>query len=409
MGLLFCAPISPVSAQTPTLAPSPLVTNREAVVTALRVGEMELNAGVDEGLKVGEVYSVERGAQVLGRIRLTSVSADGSRAQILSATPEGATLNLGERVVLRLVPGEFTPVAPLTPLPPTGAVAVPDASSTNTESASSTNASPANPPRINRGGDYLAALAGLALVLSADASPSTDAEKAFVGDQQYSAISPFAGGGYSVRPDGDLRPGGAMHVNIPLAYTPRRVSVNVGVFAAQTREGDSLGSDDGRNGTFNVGVGFPVRGRGVWLSRMGLSKVSVGGGDRAYNALVQVVSETGSVPAIALGIQDATNSRERSPFIVATKQLGTRPLFGTIGVGRGRFSGDTIFGGVSFAPFERLSLAAEYDGLQFNIGASVAVTQRFSVLASLNDLNEQEDRPAGNLGRRYQVGASYNF
>jgi hypothetical protein len=56
-----------------------------------------------------------------------------------------------------------------------------------------------------------------------------------------------------------------------------------------------------------------------------------------------------------------------------------------------------------------VSLAAEYDGLQFNIGAGVAITQRFSLMASFNDLNEQEDRPAGNLGRRYQVGGSYSF
>lgn len=264
--------------------------------------------------------------------------------------------------------------------------------------------------RTPRVGDYVAALGGLALVLSAKSHPATTAEKAFVGDQQYSVISPFPGGGYSVRPDGELRPGGAMQVNIPVAYTPSRLSGALSVDVAQTRSGNSLFSGEGgRNGTFTLGVGFPVAGRGVWLSRMFLSGVSFSGGDRAYCALVQLAPETRGVPAIAVGIQDATNARIRSPFIVATKQLGDKPVFATVGLGRGRFSGSSVFGGISYSPVERVSLAAEYDGLQINLGAGYALSQRLSLLASFNDLAANDNRPAGRLGRRYQVGANLTF
>jgi len=256
----------------------------------------------------------------------------------------------------------------------------------------------------------VAALAGLVLVLSAKRAPASNAIKAIEGDQQFSVISPFPGGGYSVRPNGDLRPGGAMQVNIPVAYTPTRLAGVASVDVAQNRSYQTLNTENGRNGTANFGIGFPVAGRGVWLSRMFLSAYSfTSGGDRAYCALVQLAPETRSVPAIALGIQDATNSRIRSPFVVATKQLGEQPVFATFGLGRGRFSGSDVFGGVSYAPVERVSLSAEYDGLQINLGAGFALSQRLSLLGSYNDLAANSHRPAGRLGARYQFGANLTF
>lgn len=259
-------------------------------------------------------------------------------------------------------------------------------------------------------GDYVAALAGLALVLSAKRSPASNAIKANEGDQQFSVISPFPGGGFSVRPDGDLRPGGAMQVNIPLAYTPTRLAGVASVDVAQNRSYQNLNTENGRNGTANFAIGFPVARRGVWFSRMFLSASSfTQGGDRAYCALVQLAPETRSVPAIAVGVQDLTNSRIRSPFIVATKQLGEQPVFATFGLGRGRFSGSDVFGGVSYAPVERVSLSAEYDGLQINLGAGFALSRKLSLLASYNDLAANSHRPAGRLGARYQFGANLTF
>jgi len=263
--------------------------------------------------------------------------------------------------------------------------------------------------RIPRGTDYLEAAAGLALVLSASRHSARSSLKAFEGDQQFSVISPFPGDGLSVLPNGDLRPGGAMQVNIPLAYTPDRLTGILSIDAAQQRQGRNFLTASGRNGTLNLGVGFSAANRGVWLSRMFLSQASLRGGDRAYCALVQLAPETKSVPALALGIQDLTNARIRSPFIVATKQLGEEPIFATFGLGRGRFSGSDVFGGVSYAPVKRVTLSGEYDGLQYNVGAGYAVTPKLSLLASLNDLANAARRPAPRMGRRYQLGANLVF
>lgn len=257
--------------------------------------------------------------------------------------------------------------------------------------------------------DYLEAAAGLAFVLSAARHPAYSPLKAFEGDQQFSVISPFPGGGFSVLANGDLRPGGAMQVNIPLAYTPERLTGILSIDAAQLRQGRNFLTASGRNGTANVGVGFSAANRGVWVSRMLLSQASLRGGDAVFCALVQLAPETQSVPAIALGIQDATNERIRSPFIVATKQLGQKPVFATFGLGRGRFSGSDVFGGVSYAPIKRVTLSGEYDGLQLNVGAGYAVTPKLSLLASLDDLANAARRPAARQGRRYQVGANLVF
>jgi len=264
----------------------------------------------------------------------------------------------------------------------------------------------ARSPRLS---DYLAAAAGLALVLSAARHPAYSSVKAFEGDQQFSVISPFPGDGLSVLPNGDLRPGGAMQVNIPLAYTPDRLTGILSIDAAQQRQGRNFLTASGRNGTLNLGVGFSAANRGVWVSRMLLSQASLRGGDAVFCALVQLVPETPSVPAIALGIQDATNERIRSPFIVATKQLGEKPIFATFGLGRGRFSGSDVFGGVSYAPVKRVTLSGEYDGLQYNVGAGYAVTPKLSLLASYNDLANAVRRPAVRQGRRYQLGANLVF
>lgn len=460
------APIG-TEAELPGAEPS----TREAVVQALRGLQISFNFGSDDGARVGMVVEVRRNGAALLRARVTGVSAAQCTAQVIEQTPDAAALTVGDTVQLAVFAGsepsggepsgapetpaplpggqrgtlkrpaprqpEGNPQAaplptpsgepsrPLTPLPGATSAQNPDdgANTLGTDTLGVTLGQRAqnSARRTPKAGDYLAALAGLALVLSADKSPSRTSDTAFIADQQFSAISPFPGGGYSVLPSGQLRPGGAFAVNIPLAYAPDRLGGAVSFDVAQNRGNQSLTNSNGRNGTVSAGVGFGVARRPVWLSAMFLSGTSFSsGGDAVYNALVQVVPETGTLPAIALGVQDASNQRERSPFLVATKQLGgrttlggstpgSRPLFATFGLGRGRFSGSTVFGGLSYSPAERVSLSAEYDGLQFNVGAGYALTRRLSVLASYNDLAQQKNRPAGRLGRRYQFGANYGF
>ena len=230
------------------------------------------------------------------------------------------------------------------------------------------------------------------------------------GDQQFSVISPFPGGGYSVLPDGQFQPGGAMQVNIPLAYAPSRFQGIVNIYGAQNRSNQDITTSNGRNGTATLGVGVAVAGYPVWVSSMFLSTTSFSqGGDNVYCPMVQLAPETRSAPAIAFGVQDVFNARIRSPFVVATKQMGEKPVFVTLGLGRGRFSGSDVFGGVSYAPTRRVSLAAEYDGLQFNVGASFALSKQLSLLASYDDLASNTHRITGRLGERYQFGANLAF
>ncbi len=329
----------------------------------------------------------------------------------------GLCLALNPRLVLAQTTDSPAVVPPATTDLTTSAAT--NASGTNTANGAATSGTTTSTSaavqarramRTPRVGDYVAALGGLALVLSAKRHPASNSIKNIEGDQQFSVISPFPGGGYSVLPDGQFRPGGAMQVNIPIAYVPTRFSGAVSVDVAQNRGYQTLSTENGRNGTATLGLGFPVAGRGVWVSRMFLSAYSfTHGGDRAYCAVVQLAPETRSVPAIAIGVQDATNSRIRSPFIVATKQLGDKPVFATFGLGRGRFSGSSVLGGLSYSPIQRLSLAAEYDGLQFNVGAGYALSQRLSLLVSYDDLAANANRPTGRLGRRYQFGANFTF
>lgn len=410
---------------------------RDAVVVSQRGTQIALDFGSDDGARVGMELEVRRADATLMRVRVLGLSPSQSTAQILEQTLDATTLTVGDTVRIAVVaaspvtptPGIPTPSGPLgsattptTPppiasLPTPGVVPLPvpgvpaSGANTSTPATGMSDQAQMASQRTPKAGDYIAALAGLALVLSAKADPSRTADTAFIADQQFSAISPFPGGGYSVLPSGQIRPGGAFAVNIPLAYASDRLSGAVNLDVAQNRGNQSIGNSNGRNGTVSAGLGFGVAKRPVWVSAMFLSTTSFSsGGDAVYNALVQLAPETNTIPAIAIGVQDVSNQRERSPFLVATKQLrATRPLFATLGVGRGRFAGSTLFGGLSYSPANRVSLSGEYDGLQLNVGAGYAFTSRFSVLAAYNDLAQQSDRPAGRLGRRYQFGANYGF
>ena len=351
---------------------SALFTATSTTVLALSPqGEVTLSAGREQGVRPGDLLPVMREGQRVGQVRVRAVEAVRSIGTFEPTQP-GTVLAVGESVLLE---GKGRAPSPL---------------------------------RIARNGDYLAMLGATLLVLAAPRDPARDIDRQVTATQQFSAISPFPGGGYSVLPSGEIAPGGALQVNMPIAYVPHELSGVVGVYAAQNRRGDSLGSADGRNGTLNAGLGFGVRGRGVWLSRMGLSTISLGGGDSVYNLAVQLAPETSRFPALAVGAQDVTNRRERAPFVVATKALGSsRPLYASVGLGKGRFS--TVFGGLSYSPLRRLALTAEYDGLQINLGAGVSITRRFTLLVSANDLSSSDHRPIGELGRRYQLGGTLTF
>jgi len=86
----------------------------------------------------------------------------------------------------------------------------------------------------------------------------------------------------------------------------------------------------------------------------------------------QVVDESEDTPAVAIGVFDALDQREkrggiphgaRSFYAVATRKTvdGPHPVFASFGFGSGRF-GDRPFGAVSWYPLDRIVLGFEYDG-----------------------------------------------
>lgn len=457
--------------EQPAVAVASASSNLDAVIVAARGKEITLSVGSPDGVLPGAVYAVEHDGKVRARLRVTAVRETESRAILLDDVEE---ITIGDTVRLLSAGTAAAEKAPDAPLPldaPAASTREPLSSSsteplakrsaeniapqdnapqpaqvepqTDGRATDSGNVSGAasektarsksvaaqadagfalvsekpdeetgTPQHRNHALDYAAVALMTVLAARADASPSSTFARAVIGTDQFSVISPFPGGGFTIRSDGIIAPGGAMQVNIPLAYAPRRFSSAIGIFAAQSRPGrDIFTSSFNRNGTLNLGLGFGVQNHGVWLSRMILSEIGLSfGGDSAYNALLQVVSETKSVPAIAVGIQDITNKLARSPFVVATKQLATRhPVYLSLGVGGGRFAGSRVFGGVSYAPVKRLSLSAEYDGIQFNLGSVFALTRRLSILVSANDLAQSNNRPGGVLGRRLQLGTTYGF
>ena len=230
--------------------------------------------------------------------------------------------------------------------------------------------------RENKSYDYI--LAAVAAVYALTANPRQNSSRPARDTMlQFSAISGLSGGGFGITPEGIVEAGGAMQINIPVAYNPRKPTLLVGGYAAQNTQGDSITTSIGRNGTALLGGGGKLGGRGVWLSRQVISTAGFPFGDSAYNVSVELAGETASRPAIAFGLQDLKGTYKRSPFVVATKRVaGEKPLYLTLGVGAGRFDGSRIFGGVSYSPLKKLSLAAEYDGLQANIGATYALGNR---------------------------------
>lgn len=91
------------------------------------------------------------------------------------------------------------------------------------------------------------------------------------------------------------------------------------------------------------------------------------------SAKYQFAPETITTPAIALGVEDFGDERERSAYVVATKE-GPWGIRGHAGIGTGRFSNGFIAMEKQFkvnSEVFNLSLALEYDGHDFNYGATV--------------------------------------
>ena len=110
------------------------------------------------------------------------------------------------------------------------------------------------------------------------------------------------------------------------------------------------------------------------------------GGDSKtiLNAKYCLLNENLSQPAVAIGISDATDELDSTPYVVLSKSLTleTESFVSPrihIGVGGGGFDG--LFGGLSASFGPKTTLMAEYDSEDVNFGAKFAVSQYFRIHA----------------------------
>jgi len=110
------------------------------------------------------------------------------------------------------------------------------------------------------------------------------------------------------------------------------------------------------------------------------------GGDSKtiFNAKYRVMNENLALPAVAIGISDATDELDATPYVVLSKSLafGTESLISPrlhIGVGGGGLDG--LFGGISTSFGPKTILMAEYDTEDVNFGVQFAVNKEFRIHA----------------------------
>ncbi len=200
---------------------------------------------------------------------------------------------------------------------------------------------------------------------------------------QFRHSSALPGNLFAVSAEGQVGFDGALLQNVPVAYTPCGGNWVLGGNCGSTShsvEVDWGGPDV--NGTAFLGIGFGKPGHGVYIS-------DIETGDdwaSAYNIQVQVMAESFERPALAVGIQDVLNQRERvvgqphgalSPYVVITGRIGPpeQPMYMSLGWGGGRF-GSSPIGGLSMPASDQLTVVAEYDGFNTNAGVAYSLHSR---------------------------------
>ena len=114
------------------------------------------------------------------------------------------------------------------------------------------------------------------------------------------------------------------------------------------------------------------------------------------NAKVRLLGPLPGKLTLAGGVMDFTDQIDRTLYVVASHTLGAGLLteFGQVtspqvhvGIGGGRFDG--LFAGLSTTVDRRLTLMAEYDGEDINLGARLPVAPQLEAsVAALNGLDD---------------------
>lgn len=201
---------------------------------------------------------------------------------------------------------------------------------------------------------------------------------------EFRYTSGLPGGGWGVTPDGMPGFDGAMLLNVPVAYTPHR-GVMVG-FSSGSYDSSPQVEFGGRgsNGTAWIALGLGRSGHGLYICEMPTANTfDTNFGEPVQNVQQQLLPETDRQPAVAVGMQDIFENRSRyigapeslhntdSLYFVATQRFGEdeRPVYVTLGLGWGRFN-STVIGGVTWRAADQLSVMAEFDGFNPNVGAA---------------------------------------
>jgi len=100
--------------------------------------------------------------------------------------------------------------------------------------------------------------------------------------------------------------------------------------------------------------------------------------------------------SVAAGVDDLSDQLDRSVYVVASHTLGAGVVTGLgpmalpqvhVGIGGGRFDG--LFAGISTTLEQRVSLLAEYDGDDLNLGARLPVAPQLEgTVAVVNGLDD---------------------
>ncbi len=213
-------------------------------------------------------------------------------------------------------------------------------------------------------------------------------------------VSSLPGNGFGVDQNGDIGFGGAYHMNVPCAYTPTKGNYSVGYNSGSNDSKIRLkfeGHDT--NGTAHVGLGLGNPGHGLWVAEIFVDE----DWRNTVNLQWQVADESVDRPAVAIGVLDVFDQRmkksginggARSWYVTATRKIEKveDPLFVTLGIGDGRFSGP--FAAVSWYPGRDLNVGFEYDGRIPTPHAAVDLYDKDNVKVDMNLSWANFDRPA---------------
>jgi hypothetical protein len=171
-----------------------------------------------------------------------------------------------------------------------------------------------------------------------------------------------------------------------------------------TPTADALGQSEYNLGFFVLDTDN-ANDNNVWVGNVGVSNgVEVGAArvkrdgnrDTILNAKYGIRPETEGSPGLAVGVIDATDEIESTVYFVASASL-TRMLkthhkeitTPTVHIGVGGGGLDGFFGGASVVLGDVLTLMAEYDTNDVNLGARLAVGPELRVHAGfINELND---------------------